>query len=197
MSGPESTPPAGGRTPDDDAQRPATPDVPSTPPAGEVKDYRASWKRAVARRRPSQATRRRAGVRFTIALAAVATLAWAADFAYEPPPTTEPLPASLVGVWRTSDPLYEGRRFVLQPDSVFIQVGREASMLLGYRIMRFSRSSAPEGELYRLTYREDEDDPSPMLFSFYYRAGDSPSIVLAGQTKILWRRDPAPGSASP
>ncbi|MFZ5571127.1 MAG: hypothetical protein ACOZF0_12020 [Thermodesulfobacteriota bacterium] len=94
---------------------------------------------------------------------------------------TRPDHIPFYGVWKTSDPTYQGCYMEITPKSILF--GKSDSTIDLYRITRMEeRKKAGKG--YYTVYYKDQD--GEMKISFEYREINGGEIRISHQENILW-----------
>jgi hypothetical protein len=98
-------------------------------------------------------------------------------------PKSRNVPSELIGVWRTSDPKYEGRSFEIGLVSVSFGTG-EGGSHTGF-IEKVDGVFDGGGTVYTISYKEDGVENQ---FSFYYSEQKGKTIVFRNQPNIVWSK---------
>ena len=97
------------------------------------------------------------------------------------------LPASVVGVWRTSAKGYTNRSLELATRTLAFQIDDSAKSFTRHEITRVRQSPHERGTLFRVEYRETAEDDAPSSFEFVLLS-ESPGIVFVNQKQMVWTR---------
>jgi hypothetical protein len=99
-------------------------------------------------------------------------------------PQSHPVPAELIGTWRTSDPKYADRYFEF--DVLFVNFGTgEGTFTIGI-IEKIEAVPAGSRTLYTISYDEEGKEGQ---CSFYYAPGKEKTIYFKNQPSIAWIKD--------
>lgn len=99
-------------------------------------------------------------------------------------PRNRSLPNDLIGVWKTSDPKYEGRFLLLAEDRIIFGTG--AGSVSSHPIRRFVRVPQVTGFLYTITYTNEEG--KEYRLSFVHDLEHGGVIRFKNQRDILWKK---------
>jgi hypothetical protein len=99
------------------------------------------------------------------------------------------IPATLIGVWKTEDPRYEGRHFELTVDTVRLAMGQNGQT--AFPIRKFEKNEEPRATVYSVAYLNLTDGVTDTL-SFSYEPANGGVIRFRNQRNIRWQRDREP-----
>ncbi|MCZ6479433.1 MAG: hypothetical protein V3U42_06750 [candidate division NC10 bacterium] len=96
-----------------------------------------------------------------------------------------PLPANLLGVWKTSEPKYADRFFELTKDAIIFGTGGDN--VDTYPIASIERTRDEEGLLYNIHYLNREGQQ--YTFSIYYDSTNHGVIRFKNQKHFTWTKE--------
>ncbi len=96
-----------------------------------------------------------------------------------------PVPANLLGVWKTSEPRYANRFFKLTKDAITFGTGGDN--VDRYPIASIERTRDEEGLLYNIHYLNREGQQ--YAFSIYYDSTNHGVIRFKNQKRFTWTRE--------
>lgn len=102
------------------------------------------------------------------------------------PETLDVPPASISGLWTTTDdPRYADRAFEITDDFLYLLQGGDTFSVHTIHEVRFEEGDLPS---YTIEYRGNESE----LYSFrvYLSQADGGTLLFPNQTDLRWRRDP-------
>jgi hypothetical protein len=96
---------------------------------------------------------------------------------------SDPVPATLVGSWVTSDPRYEGRYLELTRDSVIVRASANLATAYGVRSVQIRQMAG--GFTYFITAYSEPSGQYTLRLE-YHEAQQT--ITLANPVNVVWRR---------
>ena len=98
------------------------------------------------------------------------------------------LPPTVLGTWETTSPQYAGRELVIGGRSVSFQAGSDFMDMSSHVILNVEQTQVTGGTLFKVEYVDGTVSDPPGIIQFIYRPEPAPSIVLAHQPDVVWRR---------
>jgi len=97
----------------------------------------------------------------------------------------------MTGVWKTSEPKYEGCFFEIRKDEISFANAADVDSFLIYRVSKI-QITTPIGEKYLCTVYYQGYEGERYEFTFYYDPSDGGSIRFKNQVTIKWVKADSP-----
>jgi len=95
------------------------------------------------------------------------------------------IPPEMLGVWKTSEPKYEGCFFELRKDTILFANKADLESFVIHRISKIEITT-PRAEKHLYTVYYEGSEGQKYEFSFYYDPSDGGSIRFKNQITIKW-----------
>lgn len=103
----------------------------------------------------------------------------------------KPIPPGMLGVWKTSEPKYEGCFFELTKEKISFANKAYLESFLIHKISKIVITT-PRAEKILCTVYYKDSEGQKYEFSFYYDPSDGGSIRFKNQSTIKWVKADAP-----